>query len=405
MALDIDNIRSDFPILSRKVHGKPLVYFDNGATTQKPSQVINRISDYYSNENSNVHRGTHYLSQVATDHFENARNYIAKFINAGNHKEIIFTKGTTESINLVASSIQELIGKNDEIIITAMEHHSNMVPWQQLCIKREAKLKYLSVDEDGKIDLSELKETINPSTKLIAIAHISNVLGTINPVKEIIEIAHEAGVPVLIDGAQAIAHISVDVQDLDCDFYAFSAHKAYGPMGMGVLYGKEDWLNKLTPYQYGGEMISTVGFNETTFNELPYKFEAGTPNVAGALGMEAGLKYIDNLGIENIREYEDELLDYATQKVLEIDGVKVIGTATDKTAVLSMVIKDTHHFDLGTLIDQLGVAIRSGNHCAQPLMEHLNISGTLRASFALYNTKNEIDIFAGALKKAVNMLV
>ncbi len=404
MALNIDNIRSDFPILSKEVYNKPLIYFDNGATTQKPLQVINRISEYYLNENSNVHRGAHYLSQIATDHFENARKYVAGFINAKSHREVIFTKGTTESINLVASSIKGLIEKDDEIIITAMEHHSNMVPWQQLCINKNAKLRNLSVAGDGSISLSELKDLIGPSTKLIAIAHISNVLGTINPVKEIIEIAHNNGIPVLIDGAQAIAHVNVDVQDLDCDFYAFSAHKAYGPMGIGVLYGKESWLNKLAPYQYGGEMINTVSFNITTFNELPYKFEAGTPDVAGALGMESALRYIDNLGIDNIRSYEDELLEYATNSISKLVGVRVIGTALEKTAVLSFVVDNIHPFDIGTLMNQLGIALRSGNHCAQPLMEHLKITGTLRASFALYNTKDEVDIFVSALEKAINML-
>lgn len=405
MSLDIEKIRSDFPILSTKVHNKPLVYFDNGATTQKPLSVINRISDYYKTENSNVHRGTHYLSQVATDHFENSRKYIAEFINAPSHKEIVFTRGTTESINLIASSMFDFIDLNDEIIITAMEHHSNMVPWQQLCLRVGAKLRYVSVLEDGSINLDELTEMINPSTKLIAIAHISNVLGSINPVKEVVEIAHKSDVPVLIDGAQAIAHVAVDVQDLDCDFYAFSAHKAYGPMGMGVLYGKEDWLNRLSPYQFGGEMISTVSFEETTFNELPYKFEAGTPDVAGALGMEFGLRYIDEIGIENIQKYEDDLLEYATLKVSGIEGVTIIGTSLNKTAVLSLVIEKVHPFDLGTLLDQMGIAVRSGNHCAQPLMDHLEITGTLRASFALYNTKAEIDIFVDALKKALMMLV
>lgn len=404
MALDIEKIRSDFPILSRKVHNKQLVYFDNGATTQKPLEVINRISDYYLHENSNVHRGTHFLSQLATEHFENARKYIAGFINSSSTKEIIFTKGTTESINLIASSMREFIGKDDEVIITAMEHHSNMVPWQQLCLQRDAKLKYLSIESDGSLNMSELEELITPSTKLIALAHISNVMGTINPIKEIIEIAHSQDIPVLIDGAQAIAHVKVDVQDLDCDFYAFSAHKAYGPMGMGVLYGKEHWLNKLSPYQFGGEMISTVSFVKTTFNELPYKFEAGTPDVAGVLGMETALRYIENLGIENIQKHEDELLEYATIKISEIEGIQVIGNAPNKTAVLSLIIDNVHPFDLATLIDQMGIAIRSGNHCAQPLMDHLSITGTLRASFALYNTKDEIDIFANALKKAVTML-
>ncbi len=405
MSIDINKIRSDFPILARKVHNKPLIYFDNGATTQKPFEVINRISDYYINENSNVHRGTHYLSQIATDSFENARKYISTFINAKSHQEVIFTKGTSESINLVASSMSEFIIEGDEIIITAMEHHSNMVPWQQLCLRKGATLRYLNVKPDGSLDISDLKELINSSTKLIALAHISNVLGTINPVKEITAIAHQNGIPVLIDGAQAIAHLKVDVQDIDCDFYAFSAHKAYGPMGMGVLYGKKEWLNKLPPYQFGGEMISTVSFNITTFNELPYKFEAGTPDVAGAVGTEAALRYIDKIGIDNIRAYEDDILEYATEAVTDIVGVKVIGTAVDKTAVLSMVIDNVHPFDIGTLLDQMGIAIRTGNHCAQPLMDQLKITGTLRTSFGLYNTKSEIDIFVDALIKALNMLL
>lgn len=405
MLSDIRKIRSNFPILSQKVYNKPLVYFDNGATTQKPLEVINRISDYYKTENSNVHRGTHYLSQIATNDFENARKYISEFINAGSHREVIFTKGTTESINLVATAISEFILPNDEIIVTSMEHHSNMVPWQQLCLKQKANLLHLPIEPDGSLNIDELERNISPSTKLIAIAHISNVLGTINPIKEIVKIAHRYGVPVLVDGAQAIAHVKVDVRDMDCDFYAFSAHKAYGPMGMGVLYGKEDWLNKLSPYQFGGEMISTVSFTETTFNELPYKFEAGTPDVAGALGMEAGLKYINQLGIENIRQYEDELLDYATKRVKEIDGIRIIGESKNKTAVLSLLVEGVHPFDLGTLLDQMGIAIRTGNHCAQPLMDYLEIPGTLRASFALYNTKDEIDIFINGLKKALSMLV
>ncbi len=405
MKLDIEKIRSEFPILSKKIHNKPLVYFDNGATTQKPIQVINRISDYYKNENSNVHRGTHYLSQLATDHFENARKYIAQFIGASSQREIIFTKGATESINLVATAMSDFIFPNDEIIVTDMEHHSNMVPWQQLCIRQKAKLQHLHVQPNGSLDLNELEELISSSTKMLAIAHISNVLGTINPIKEIVSIAHKHNVPVLIDGAQAIAHMPVDVQDLDCDFYAFSAHKAYGPMGMGALYGKTEWLDRLSPYQYGGEMISSVSFKETTFNEIPYKFEAGTPDVAGVLGMEAGLRYIESHGISNIRFHEDELLDYATNKVKEIDGLRIIGESNEKTAVLSLIIEGIHPFDLGTLLDQMGVAIRTGNHCAQPLMECLSISGTLRASFGMYNTKDEVNVFVEALKKALKMLL
>ena len=405
MDFPVTQIRANFPILLQKVNNKPLVYFDNGATTQKPLEVINRISDYYKSENSNVHRGTHQLSQIATELFENARKYIAGFINAGSEKEIIFTKGTTDSINLVASVMTDWVKQNDEVIITAMEHHSNLVPWQQLCNKQKAKLKVVPIDFDGNLDIDALKKMINPSTKLLAITHISNVLGTINPIKEIAKIAHEQGVPVLVDGAQAIAHIEVDVSDLDIDFYAFSAHKAYGPMGVGVLYGKSVWLDRLSPYQYGGEMISNVTFEKTTFNELPYKYEAGTPNVAGVLGMETGLRYINKIGIDNITKYEDELLAYATQKIAEIEGLRIVGKAKEKTSVLSFVINGVHPYDLGTLLDQMGIAIRTGNHCAQPLVEYLGLTGTIRASFGLYNTREEVDLFVDGLKKAVNMLV
>jgi len=405
MDYPINQIRSDFPILSQKVHNKPLVYFDNGATTQKPHEVIKRISDYYSYENSNVHRGAHHLSQTATSNFENARKYIANFINADSPKEIIFTKGTTESINLVASILTDWIKPNDEIIISAMEHHSNLVPWQNLCEKQNASLKIISTGDDDCFDAEGLRKIINPSTKLVAITQISNVLGTIVPVKEIIKVAHEHGVPVLIDGAQAIAHIPVDVSDLDCEFYTFSAHKAYGPMGVGVLYGKTTWLEQLPPYQFGGEMISNVTFEKTTYNELPYKYEAGTPDVAGVLGMEAGLKYIEKIGINNIREYEDELLVYATEEISKIDGVQIIGNATKKTAVLSFVIKGIHPYDMGTLLDQMGIAIRTGNHCAQPLLKCIGHSGTIRASFGMYNTRKEVDVFIDGLKKAIGMLV
>ncbi len=405
MTYPIAKIRADFPILSQKINNKPLVYFDNGATTQKPNEVINRISDYYKYENSNVHRGAHQLSQNATELFENARKYIASFINAKSSDEIIFTKGTTDSINLVAAVMSDFVHENDEVIITAMEHHSNLVPWQQLCIKQKAKLVVVPIDDDGNLNMEAFKKSINSSTKLIAVTHISNVLGTIVPVKEITKIAHEQNIPVLIDGAQSVAHVPIDVVDIDCDFYAFSAHKAYGPMGAGVLYGKKEWLNKLPPYQFGGEMISNVTFEKTTFNSLPYKFEAGTPNVAGAIGMQAGLKYIETIGIANIQKYEDELLAYASEKILEIDGLKIIGNAFKKTAVLSFVIDGVHPFDLGTLLDQMGIAIRTGNHCAQPLIESLGITGTIRASFGMYNTFEEVDIFADGLKKVVGMLV
>lgn len=404
MKPNINKIRADFPILSRKVNGKDLIYFDNGATTQKPKQVIESIINYYSNINSNVHRGAHTLSHEATTAFEEARKYIAGFINAKSEKEIIFTKGTTESINLMANVLNDWIQRNDEIIITSMEHHSNLVPWQQLCKEKEAKLKVVPVDRSGELDMDLFEEMLNPNVKLIAVAHISNVLGTINPVKEIIEKAHVFGIPVLIDGAQAIAHTKVDVQDLNCEFYCFSAHKAYGPMGIGVLYGKEAWMKQLKPYQFGGEMIESVSFEETTFNTLPYKYEAGTPNVEGVLAMQTALKYINELGIENIQEYEDELLEYATAKLLEIEGMRIIGTAKNKTAVISFVVHGIHPYDIGTLLDQMGIAVRTGNHCAQPLIEQYNIPGTVRASFAVYNTKEEIDIFVEGLKKTITML-
>lgn len=405
MDFPIAKIRSDFPILSQKINNQPLIYFDNAATTQKPMDVINRVSDYYKGENSNVHRGMHYLSNIATVNFENARKFAANFINAKSEKEIIFTKGTTDSINLVASVMADLIKQNDEVIITAMEHHSNLVPWQQLCIKQGAKLKVAPLDSEGNLDIDAFKKLINPSTKLVAVAHISNVLGTINPIKEIVKIAHEKDVPVLVDGAQATAHIAIDVTDLDCDFYAISAHKAYGPMGIGFLYGKKEWLERLSPYQYGGEMVSNVTFESTSFNEIPYKYEAGTPNVGGALGLEACLKYIKTLDIIKIREYEDKLLDYATERVKEIKGVRIIGNASDKTAVLSFLIEGVHPYDLGTLLDQMGIAVRTGTHCAQPLMEYLGIKGTIRASFGLYNTHDEVDIFIKSLNKAIGMLV
>lgn len=404
MSFDINKVRNDFPILSKEIEGKPLIYFDNGATTQKPYQVLDRISDYYRSENSNVHRGNHYLSNEATEAFENTRKYIADFINANCSKEIIFTKGTTESINLVASSFEGQLTSGDEIIITEMEHHSNIVPWQQLCIKKECELRIAKVDQYGILDIDDFAELINRKTKLVAVTHISNVLGTINPVKEIVQIAHNNDIPVLIDGAQAIAHLAVDVKDIDCDFYAFSAHKAYGPMGTGVLYGKEEWLNRLSPYQYGGEMIESVSFTVTTFNELPYKFEAGTPNVAGVLGMESALRYISELGIKNIQTHEDKLLEYATNQISEIDGLRIIGNADIKTSVLSLNVEGVHPYDLGTLLDQVGIAVRTGNHCAQPLMDKYLLPGTLRASLGVYNSVEEIDTFVSYLKKVIQML-
>jgi len=404
MSFDISNIRNDFPILEQKINGKPLVYFDNAATTQKPVQVLNRILNYYKTENSNVHRGVHKLSQIATEEFENARKYIARFINAESTNEIIFTRGTTESVNLLASIFQGMVSEGDQIVVTGMEHHSNLVPWQQLCKQKKADLKIIPVKENGELDLHGITERITVRTKMVALAHISNVLGTINPVKEIADVARKNGALVFVDGAQATAHIPINVQALDCDFYALSAHKAYGPMGVGILYGKKRWLEKLPPYQFGGEMVDQVSFSETTYNSLPFKFEAGTPNVAGVLGMAEALKYIKTIGIARIREYEDDLLDYASKKILEIDGIRIVGSAKHKTAVLSFVVEGVHPYDLGTLLDQMGIAIRTGYHCAQPLVESMGLTGTLRASFALYNTVEEVDVFVESLKKSINML-
>ncbi|MCB2206974.1 MAG: cysteine desulfurase [Bacteroidetes bacterium] len=404
MLYDIEQIRKEFPILKQTVNGKPLVYLDNAATTQKPDQVINRMVAYYENENSNVHRGVHHLSQLATDAYESARKYIANYIHASDPKEIIFTRGTTESINLIANAFETFVNEGDEIVISSMEHHSNLVPWQQLCVRTGAGLIVIPVNEEGELDTDQFKSALNERTRIVALTHISNVLGTINPVKEITQLAHEMEIPVLIDGAQAMAHIPVDVQDIDCDFYTFSGHKAYAPMGIGALYGKSEWLEKLPPYQFGGEMIESVHFDATTFNDLPYKFEAGTPNVAGALGLEAAIRYIDKHGIENIRKYEDELLAFATSQLNLIEDLQIIGTAAQKTAVISFIVDGVHAYDIGTLLDKMGIAIRTGNHCAQPLVDSYGLTGTIRMSLAMYNTKKEIDIFIDALKKVLGML-
>ena len=404
MTFDIDKIRADFPILNRKIEGKPLVYFDNGATTQKPRQVIERISQYYLNENSNVHRGVHTLSTEATEMYEGSREYIRQFINAEESKEIIFTRGTTESINLLATALKPWIVKGDEILVSAMEHHSNFVPWQQLCKERGAKLKIVPVERNGELDMEFLEKMMNPLTKLLALTHISNVLGTVNPVKKIIKIAKDKGIPVLIDGAQAIAHTKVDVLDLGCDFYAFSGHKAYAPMGIGVLYAKSNWMRRLPPYQFGGEMIDEVTFEKTTFNELPYKYEAGTPNVEGALALETAMRYINNIGIDAIGEHESKLITYAEKRIMEIEGVRIVGSAKEKAGALSFVVSGTHPYDVGMLLDKMGIAVRTGHHCAQPLIDFLGLPGTVRASFAMYNTMEEVDIFITALKKVVEML-
>lgn len=404
MLTDLEAIRNDFPILHQMVNKRPLVYFDNAATTQKPIQVTNALADYYNRYNSNIHRGVHHLSQIATEAFENGRENIKTFINAKNAYEIIFTRGTTEAINLVASSFsRKFVGKDDEIIVSEMEHHSNIVPWQMACEDRGAHIKVLPFDNDGVLQLEKLEELITPKTKLIAVAHVSNALGTINPIKKIIELAHSKGVKILIDGAQAVSHLAVDVQALDCDFYCFSGHKLYAPMGIGVLYGKEELLNAMPPYQGGGEMIKEVTFAKTTYNELPYKFEAGTPSVGDVIGLDVAIKYVQKIGLNNIAKYEDELLHYCTQELLKIEGITIIGTAPEKTSVASFVMKNIHPYDAGTIIDKLGIAVRTGHHCAQPVMDHYKIPGTIRASFAFFNTKEEVDRLILAVKQVKEM--
>ena len=397
--------REDFPILTQQVYNKPLVYFDNAATTQKPSCVIDALSDYYKNINSNIHRGVHCLSQQATEEFEIARKAVQNFIHAAHDYEVIFTRGATESINLVAASFgRTYIQAGDEIIISEMEHHSNIVPWQFLCEDRGAKLKVLPFDEKGELYLDKLEELITPKTKIIAITHVSNTLGTINSVKEIIRLAHGHDIPVMLDGAQAVAHGAVDVQDLDCDFYCFSGHKMYAPMGIGVMYGKERWLNEMKPYQGGGEMISTVTFEKTTYNELPFKFEAGTPAVGDVIGLRKAIEYMQQTGIQRIADYEQELLRYGTQELLKIKDLRIIGQAAHKAAVISFLVGNIHPYDMGVLLDHQGVAVRTGHHCTQPIMDHFGIPGTVRASFALYNTKEEIDTLVRAVDKAAQML-
>jgi cysteine desulfurase / selenocysteine lyase len=400
----IDKVRGDFPILNQLVYGRPLIYFDNAASTQKPRPVIDAVVRYYENDNCNIHRGVHYLSQKATESYEQTRSYIQRYINAASSHEIIFTRGTTESINLVASSFGDrYVGRGDEILISAAEHHSNFVPWQVLCQKKSAKLRFIPVTPEGELDIPTFREMVSEKTKLVAVAQVSNVLGSIFPVKEIIDYAHSRGVPVLVDGAQAVSHLKVDMQALDCDFYCFSGHKMYAPMGIGVLYGKQKYLEEIPPYQTGGEMIKEVFFDHTTYNELPFKFEAGTPNVEGVYGLHAALKYIEELGIENIAAYEDELLQHATMKLSAIDGVRLIGTARKKASVISFLIGNIHPYDTGTIIDKLGIAVRTGHHCAMPLMEVFNIPGTVRASFAIYNTKEEIDALAEAIIRVKQM--
>ena len=402
--LDISKIRKQFPILSRSVNGEDLVYFDNGATTQKPQSVITAESNYYQNENSNVHRGVHFLSGLATDKFEETRITIQNFISAKHSHEIIFTKGTTDSINLVANGYRTLLNKGDEIIISELEHHSNIVPWQMCCEQSGATLKVIPLLDNGSLDMIVFENILSKNTKLVAVSHISNTLGTINPVKEIIEKAQAFGAKVLIDGAQAASHISLNMQSLGADFYCFSAHKMYGPTGVGVLYGKEDVLNALPIYQGGGEMIKEVSLKKTTYANLPHKFEAGTPNIAAVVAFKSAIDFITGLGLSNIAKYEEELLQYATEEVLKIKGLKIYGIAKNKSAIISFNIKELHHYDIGMIIDKMGIAIRTGHHCTQPIMERFNIPGTARISLAVYNTKDEIDICIKALKKAKMML-
>jgi len=401
---DVQKIRADFPILSQIVNGKPLVYFDNGATAQKPQVVIDAISKYYSEINANIHRGVHTLSQLATDAYEASRNTIQAHLNAKHNHEIIFTSGTTFGINLVANGFASLLNADDEVMVSALEHHSNIVPWQFLCEKTGAKLVVIPMNDEGELVMSEFDKLLSPKTKIVAVNHISNALGTVNPIEYIIEKAHGVGAAVLIDGAQSTPHLRPDVQALDCDFYVFSGHKVCGPTGVGILYGKEAWLNKLPPYLGGGEMIKEVSFEKTTYAELPHKFEAGTPNIAAGIVLGTAIDYMNNIGFDAIANYEQELLDYGTKRLLEIEGLRIYGTSTNKASVISFNIEGIHPYDIGTIIDKLGIAVRTGHHCAQPIMSYYNIPGTIRASFAFYNTKEEIDIFVEAVKKAQMML-
>ena len=402
--MDISIIRKDFPILSREVYGKPLVYLDNAATTQKPKCVVDKIEEMYYTLNANIHRGVHFLSQQATDAHEASRVTIQKFIGAKSSNEIIFTRGTTESINLIASTFCRAFCKpGDEILVSAMEHHSNIVPWQLQEGISGVKLQVIPINERQDLIIEEFEKKITSRTKLVSIAHVSNALGTVNDVREIIRIAHANNVPVLIDAAQSVQHMPIDVQKMDCDFLVFSGHKTYGPTGMGVLYGKEEWLNKLPPYHGGGEMISSVSFEKTTFNELPFKFEAGTPDFVGSSALAAALNYISGIGLKNIAEYEQELLTYATEKLLAIDGLKIYGTSPNKNSVISFLVKGIHHYDMGMLLDRMGIAVRTGHHCAQPLMDIMKVEGTVRASFSFYNTREEVDKLVAGIDQVVSM--
>lgn len=401
---DINKIREDFPILSRTVYDRPLVYLDNAATTQKPRQVVEAITDEYYNVNANVHRGVHYLSQKATDLHEEARETVRRFINARSVSEVIFTRGTTESLNLIVSSFcDEFMQPGDEVIVSVMEHHSNIVPWQLQAARRGISIRVIPMNDKGELDLDEYGKMFTGKTKIVSVTHVSNVLGTVNPVKEMIRVAHEHGVPFMVDGAQSAPHFAVDVRELDCDFFAFSGHKMYGPTGVGVLYGKEDWLDRLPPYQGGGEMIESVSFEKTVFERLPFKFEAGTPDYVATHGLAKAIDYITALGMDNIREHEQELTRYAMQQLKTIDGIRLFGLSEGKDAVVSFLVGNIHHLDMGTLLDRLGIAVRTGHHCAEPLMHRLGIQGTVRASFALYNTKEEIDVLADGIKRVSRM--
>lgn len=401
---DIQKIREDFPILSREVYGKPLIYLDNGATTQKPRQVVEAITEEYYSVNANVHRGVHFLSQQATELHEASRETVRRFINARSSNEIVFTRGTTESINLLASSFADsLMKEGDEVIVSVMEHHSNIVPWQLQAQRKGIVLKVIPMNDRGELLMDEYEKLFSPRTRLVSFVHVSNVLGTVNPAKEMIAIAHAHGVPVLVDGAQSVPHLQVDVRDLDADFFAFSGHKIYGPTGVGVLYGKEEWLDRLPPYQGGGEMIQSVSFEKTTFNELPFKFEAGTPDYIGTTALAKALDYVSAIGMENIAAHEHELTRYAMQRLKEIDGMRIFGEAENKSSVISFLVGNIHHLDMGTLLDRLGIAVRTGHHCAQPLMIRLGIEGTVRASFGLYNTKEEIDALAAGIERVRRM--
>ena len=403
--MNINDIRQQFPVLDQQVYGKPLVYLDNAATTQKPLCVIERERDYYLHENCNIHRGVHYLSQKATEAYEHARQTVADFIHAKESREIVFTRGTTESLNLLATSFEHYcIEEGDKVLVTAMEHHSNLVPWQQMIQRHQGQLLVVPMDDKGVLDLEQYEKLLKEGPKVVSIAHISNVLGTINPIKQMIAMAHNFGIPVIIDGAQSMAHHPIDVQDLDCDFFVFSGHKMYAPMGIGGLYGKAEWLEKLPPYQFGGEMVDTVSFEKTTFNVLPFKFEAGTPNVGAALGLETAVQFLQSLDRKEVETHETQLLQSAIQQLSAIDGIRFIGQAEQRSGLVSFIIEGVHPYDLGTIIDKMGVAVRTGHHCAEPVMTRFGIPGTVRASFALYNTLEEVEVFVNAVKKAAMML-